>query len=85
MKTEREIREWYGISPDAHLPRAATDLRELAVRLYAAWRSWECKLTIPPGDEFAPPQFFHLAIELCSMVSRNRNFQSPEHILWPKL
>ena len=81
--TESEVRDRYGISPDAYLPRSAIDLHDLAVRLYAAWRSFESKRTIPPGEEFAPAQFFHIATELCSMARRG-NFQSAEHILWPK-
>lgn len=82
--TEQEVRERYGVQPDAYLPCNALDLRELAALLYAAWRSFECKRTVQPTDEFPPPQFFHIATELCSMKYRNRNFQSPEHILWPE-
>ena len=82
--TDLEVRDWYGVPSDAYLPRRASDLHKLAVGLYAAWRSFESGRTISPRDEFAPAQFFHVATELCSMEFSNRNFQRPEHILWPK-
>lgn len=82
--TEQQVRERYGIAPDARLPRSAVELHELAVLLYAAWRSFEVKQPIEPSTDFAPPQFFHVATELCDMVWSNPNFQRPEHILWPK-
>ena len=81
--TEQEVREWYGIQPDAYLPRSAVELHDLAARLYAAWRSFESKNPVQPSDEFPPPQFFHVATELCSMARRG-NFQAVEHILWSK-
>lgn len=81
--TEQQVRERYGIQPDAYLPRSAVELLQLAALLYAGWRSFECKRTVEPSDDFAPPQFFHIATELCSLARRG-NFQLAEHILWPK-
>ena len=81
--TDIEVRDWYGVPPDAYLPRSAVELHQLAALLYAAWRSFECKKSMQSSDGFAPPQFFHIATELCSMARRG-NFQSPEHVLWPK-
>ena len=80
--TEQQIRDWYGIQADAYLPRSAQELRELAALLYAAWRTFETGTPVQPSDEFPPPQFFHIATELCSLARRG-NFQSSEHILWP--
>lgn len=82
--TEEQVRAWYGIATDARLPRSALELHELALLLYAAWRSFEARQPIEPtAESFAPPQFFHVATELCDMVYSNPNFQRPEHILWP--
>ena len=83
MKTEQEIRDWYGIPPAASLPRTAQDIHHLSTRLYVAWRSFETGQEIVPDDTFAPAQFFHVATELCSL-SRRGNFETAEHILWKK-
>lgn len=80
---ERELRDHYGITAEAYLPEAASDIHALAVDLYSAWRRYEWPAWKPSmEEEFAPPLFFHLAIELITISRRDPNLRSTQHILF---
>jgi hypothetical protein len=61
------------------LQRRVTFIR-LAVELYFAWRHYEwAAWKRSMEEEFAPPLFFHLAIELITISRRDPNFRSAQH------